>query len=125
MERLKTFRALRESENLTVVTTIDALMTPVISLDVLNDNIMTLKVHSVCETEALSIKLTNMGYERVDIVDAPGQYAVRGGIVDIFDLTMDNPVGIEFWGDEVDSIRYFDVQSQRSIEKVKSALSCK
>ena len=120
MERLKTFRALRESENLTVVTTIDALMTPVISLDVLNDNIMTLKVHSVCETEALSIKLTNMGYERVDIVDAPGQYAVRGGIVDIFDLTMDNPVRIDFWGDEVDSIRYFDVQSQRSIEKVKS-----
>ena len=61
----------------------------------------------------------NMGYEMCDIVEEPGQMRIQGGILDIFDLTSENPVRIEFWGDEIDSIRYFDAQSQRSIEKVK------
>ena len=61
-----------------------------------------------------------MGYERVGQVEGSGQFAVRGGILDIFPLTEENPVRIELWGDEIDSIRSFDVESQRSIENLDS-----
>ena len=63
--------------------------------------------------------LSLIGYERVDMVEAPGQFAARGGILDIYPLTEDNPVRIELWGDEIDSIRYFDVESQRTKEQTE------
>jgi len=64
----------------------------------------------------LSKKLVGMGYERVTAVEGKGQFSIRGGILDIFPLTADNPYRIEFFDDEVDSIRIFDVLSQRSVE---------
>ena len=118
-DRMKTIRNFREKEKLTVITTVDALMTPVVPPEIFNDNIVSLKVRDICELEALRIKLVNMGYEPADTVEEKGQMRVQGGILDVFDLTMDNPVRIEFWGDEIDSIRFFDAGSQRSIEKVK------
>ena len=119
-ERLRTLRNFRENDKLTVVTTIDALMTPVVPTEVFDNNIVSLSVRQICELEALRYKLVHMGYEISDVVEEPGQMRIQGGILDIFDLTMDNPVRIEFWGDEIDSIRFFDAQSQRSIEKIKS-----
>ena len=62
--------------------------------------------------------LPALGYERNAQAEGPGQYAVRGGILDIFPLTEENPVRIELWGDEIDSIRSFDAESQRSIENL-------
>ena len=59
-----------------------------------------------------------MGYEKNAQAEAPGQFSFRGGIIDIFPLTEDNPVRIELWGDEIDSIRSFDAESQRSIENL-------
>ena len=111
-ERLKTIRALRENSKLTVVTTIEALMAPVVPLEVFKDNIINLRVRQICDVKALRYKLSEMGYESVDIVEEPGQVGVHGGIIDIFDLTMENPVRIELWGDEIDSIRFFDKESQ-------------
>lgn len=118
-ERMKTLRSFREKKKLTVITTVEALMTPVVPLEVFEENIVSLRVRQTVEPKALRYKLTEMGYETVDMVEEPGQISVRGGILDIFDLTMDNPVRIEFWGDEIDSIRFFDCLSQRSIDKVK------
>ena len=60
-----------------------------------------------------------MGYERVYQVENAGQFAVRGGIIDIFSLTKDCPVRMELWDDEIDSIRTFDALSQRSIENLE------
>src|SRR5699024_341251 len=60
-----------------------------------------------------------MGYERTAQVDGMGQFSIRGGIVDIFPLTEETPVRIELWDDEVDSIRSFDVESQRSVEELE------
>ena len=60
-----------------------------------------------------------MGYERVGQVEMPGQFSVRGGIIDIYSLTEENPWRIELWGDEIDSIRSFDTQSQRSLENLE------
>ncbi|MDI9509821.1 MAG: transcription-repair coupling factor, partial [Bacillota bacterium] len=62
--------------------------------------------------------LTSLGYERQGQVESPGDFAIRGGIIDIFPLTEDLPYRIELWGDEIDSIRSFDVGSQRSIDQV-------
>lgn len=71
------------------------------------------------EVDAIKQKLTAMGYENTPQVESAGQFAARGGILDIFPLTEENPVRIELWGDEVDSIRSFDVESQRSIENLE------
>lgn len=68
----------------------------------------------------LASRLVAMGYEKAYQVESPGQFSIRGGIVDIFDLTEENPYRIELWGDEVESIRSFDILSQRSIEKLES-----
>lgn len=65
-------------------------------------------------------KLTAMGFERFGMVEAKGQFAIRGGIIDIFSYTDEAPVRIELWDDEIDSIRAFDADSQRSIENYKS-----
>ncbi len=118
-ERMKTFRSFMEKEKLTVITTVDALMAPVIPPEIFRENVVSLRVRGICELEALKKKLVNMGYESVDTVEEKGQMRVHGGILDVFDLTMDNPIRIEFWGDEIDSIRFFDAASQRSIEKVR------
>ena len=81
----------------------------------------TLEVESgqTLDLRAVEQYLAEAGYEREIQVDAPGQFAVRGGILDIYPLTDEVPVRIELWGDEVDSIRTFDPDSQRSIENLE------
>ncbi|WLV24760.1 transcription-repair coupling factor [Aciduricibacillus chroicocephali] len=66
--------------------------------------------------------LVDMGYERVPMVTAPGEFSVRGGIIDIYPITSANPVRIELFDEEVDSIRYFDADTQRSLEKLEQIL---
>ncbi|MBR6627285.1 MAG: transcription-repair coupling factor [Lachnospiraceae bacterium] len=117
-ERIKTMRRLMEHKPTTIVTTYGALMTPQVLWDA-GDVIEVARGGSLDERK-LSEKLVSMGYEKVYQVEAPGEFSVRGGILDIFELTEDNPYRIELWGDEVDSIRSFDVLSQRSIEKLES-----
>ena len=71
------------------------------------------------DLEELKKTLVSLGYERMGQVEGEGQFAIRGGILDIFPLTEETPVRVELWGDEVDSIRSFDVESQRSIENLE------
>lgn len=63
-------------------------------------------------------QLVLMGYERTEMVESPGEFSMRGGILDLYPLTEDNPVRIEFFDEEIDSIRYFQADSQRSLHKV-------
>lgn len=118
-ERVRTLRRLMERKPLTIVTTYAALMTPLALWDREADVIDVQKGGLLNEKE-LAEKLVAFGYERSYQVENPGQFSVRGGIVDIFDLTEENPYRIELWGDEVESIRSFDILSQRSIEKLES-----
>lgn len=118
-ERIKVLRHVLSGEQVTIVTTFSALMASQIPLDVWKKHIIDLSVGAIVEEAAVSRKLIDMGYEKACQVDAPGQFSIRGGILDIFDLTEENPYRIELWGDEVDSIRSFDVLSQRSIENLK------
>ena len=118
-ERIATLRRLMEGRPTTIVTTFAALMTPQAVLDPRED-VLELLVGDEIDEEALQYALVDLGYEKSYQVESPGQFAVRGGIIDIFDLTEENPVRIELWGDEVDSIRSFDVLTQRSIENLES-----
>jgi len=69
--------------------------------------------------DCLVTKLADIGYKRVDIVEEPGEFAARGGIVDIFGPGMDNPVRVDYYGDQIESIRTFSISTQLSIEKTK------
>ncbi len=117
-ERIHCLRRMMEGEPLTVVTTFSSLMSPVLPLEYLQENVVQLGEGSVIEERALAVRLVKLGYEKTYQVEAPGQFSIRGGIVDVFDLTEENPYRIELWGDEVESIRSFDILSQRSIEKL-------
>lgn len=117
-ERMICFRKILSGEPITIITTPDTFMAPVLPLEVLKDHCISVGRDSVIEETAIAHKLVRMGYEKTYQVEQPGQFSVRGGIIDIFDLTEENPYRIELWGDEVESIRRFDVLSQRSIEAV-------
>lgn len=119
-ERIKALRRVMEGRPLTVVTTFDSLMTPQIPLTVLEKNVICIGEQTAINERELAKKLVEMGYEKNYQVEAPGQFSIRGGIVDIYDLTEENPYRIELWGDEVESLRSFDILSQRSIEKLQS-----
>ncbi len=104
--------------HLTVVTTIDGLMDHLQPMEDMVLRTLTMEVGQEVDSDLLAKHLTCMGYERVAQVDNAGQFSMRGGIVDIFSLTEELPVRMEFFGDEVDSIRSFDPESQRSIENL-------
>ena len=72
------------------------------------------------DLKEISTKLIECGYERVEVVEGKGEFSFRGGILDVFPPTAVYPYRIELFGDEIDSIRTFNIESQRSIEKVKS-----
>ena len=118
-ERIRCLRRLVEGRPTTVVTTFAALMTPQVPLSAWKSNVLQLEKRQTYSLEELSRKLVRMGYEKNLQVYAPGQFAVRGDIVDVFDLTEENPYRIEFFDEEVDSIRSFDLETQRSIEPME------
>lgn len=109
----------KNAAGLTVVTTIDGCADLLVPLEKYKNATISFEKGQVLDLEALSKELVQIGYERCAIVDGQGKFAVRGGIIDIFPYTEETPVRIELWDDEVDSIRLFDVESQRSIEKIE------
>ncbi len=119
-ERVRALRRIIEGRPLTVVTTFGSLMTPQVPLKALEKNVVSIGYQSTVNEQQLAGRLVEMGYEKNYQVEAPGQFSIRGGIVDIFDLTEENPYRIELWGEEVESIRSFDILSQRSIENLQS-----
>ena len=120
-QRMEVVRALIESSKeveLTILTTSDALLDGLTPLEELAGSQIHLEVGDALDFTNLQEQLVDMGYLREVEIEGPGQFAVRGGIIDIYPLTEEVPVRIELWGDEIDSIRTFDVDSQRSIENL-------
>ena len=118
-QRMKVLKALLEEKELTVVTSIDGCMDFLESLEKIKEQLIHYESDSTVDIEQLKNQLVALGYERVGQVEMPGQFSVRGGIVDIYCLTEENPWRIELWGDEIDSIRSFDPESQRSLENLE------
>ncbi len=120
-ERIEAIRMMLEKgkDGVTIITTFDAFMDKMVSKENLQKQIMTLKAGDVVDLEQLICQISGLGYDREAQIDGPGQFAVRGGILDIYPLTEELPIRMEFWGDEIDSIRTFDVDSQRSVENLQ------
>ena len=117
-QRMQVFKHLLEDEGGVVVTTVDGLMDHLRPLSRIKESCLNIMVGQTLDMEEIKHLLTGMGYERMGQVDGMGQFSVRGGILDVFPLTEEVPVRIELWGDEVDSIRSFDAESQRSIQQM-------
>lgn len=111
----------KANDSLFVVTCPEAAMEKVVSRKELSDKTVTLSVGDKADLNELENKLLQLGFSRRDYVYEPGQYAIRGSILDVYSLSSEVPYRIDFFGDEVDSIRQFDVQSQLSQEKVATA----
>ena len=112
-ERIKVLNEL--NKKCIVITTIEAAMQKMIPKEVLYKNKIRLKVGDTIDTEELKEKLISMGYERTELTEGNGQFCIRGGIIDI-SISENLGVRIELWGDDIDSIRYFNLSSQRSTE---------
>lgn len=118
MEVLRAIAEKKKEEPVTVITTMDAFLDGIISPDEIQKNRIHITGEDTVDLTKLEQDLTALGYERESQIEAPGQFAVRGGIIDVFPLAEEMPVRIELWGDEIDSIRMFDAKSQRSIENI-------
>lgn len=120
-ERLKTIKAIVDNSLSILVTSVDNLAQKYIDPELLKKYKMCLKVGDNLDLKNLTDVFITSGYDRVDMVEGKGQFSIRGGIVDFYPLTSSVAYRIELFDDEVDSIREFDVLSQRSTDKVDSA----
>ncbi|MCI8662603.1 MAG: transcription-repair coupling factor [Hungatella sp.] len=121
-QRMLVLKHLIEDSFGVVVTTLDGLMDHLLPLDAVKKQILTVRQGETVNTDEWRQRLVALGYERMAQVDGMGQFSIRGGIIDVFPLTEELPFRIELWDDEVDSIRTFDLESQRSVEQVDSVV---
>ena len=119
-QRICAINEILNSDKPIVVLSIKALFDKLISKEEFSKHIISIREGSVINVDEFIKELIFMGYERCDITENQGNFSVRGGIIDIFLPIKLNPYRIEFWGDEIESIRIIDVNSQRSINKVES-----
>ncbi len=119
-QRLRVMKAICEDEGGTIVVSMEGLMNVLPGLD-------SWKRHSFCVSEAgvvdmdkMAHELVTMGYERRETASEQGQFAMRGSIIDIYPFTEENPIRIDLFDNEVDSIKYYDAGSQRSIDRLES-----
>ena len=121
VKKLKALQALRQGIPLVVVAPVSAAIKKLPPHEIYEKKSISLEMGMEYSLSDLQEALTDMGYERYGIVEGPGQFSIRGGILDIFTPEGDCPVRIEFFGDEVDSIRNFDPVSQRSLKNLRKA----
>ncbi len=102
-----------------IVSYAEAIFEKVVTRKELEKNTLKLSVEDKFSIDFINETLFEYNFKRVDFVTEPGEFSVRGGIIDVFSFSNDNPYRIEFFGNEIDSIRSFDVETQLSIEKLK------
>lgn len=119
-QRLQTIDELLSGETKIVCTSVEALLQKMIPPSRFKDIKRKVSLGDIVDIDEFVTLFYVAGYERVDMVEGRGQFSIRGGIIDFYPLTAKNPVRIELFDDEVDSIRYFDAMTQRSIEKIKT-----
>jgi len=109
------------TKDLILVSFAEALSEKIVSKKYVSENTILLRQETEVLQDDLLEKLTGMGFQRVEFVVEPGQFALRGGLMDIFSYAYDYPYRIEFFGDEIESIRTFEPASQLSVKKLKTA----
>jgi transcription-repair coupling factor (superfamily II helicase) len=119
-QRIFVLNELTKNENKIVVTHISSLLSPLPQKEEFMDSIINLKIGDTIEPKLLKEKLVKAGYLNVNKIDQSLQFASRGDIIDIFSVNYDRPIRIEFFGDEIDSIHYFDIATQSSSEPLEN-----
>ena len=117
-QRLRTLYAALCGETRVTVASVSAMVQRTIPKNTLQRAAFTLSMEESCDPELLEEALSRCGYERTEQVEGPGQFARRGGIFDFFSPAEENPVRMEFWGDEIDSMGIFDISTQRREESI-------
>lgn len=120
--RLQTAGRILNEEHKLVITSWNALERKMLPPKLLVEHTLSLSLGDLMPREAFLARLVTLGYERTDRVEGMGQFSVRGDIIDVFPPDRECPLRLEFYGDEIDSIRDFDPESQRSNEKYKNVL---
>jgi len=118
-ERMKALKALASEEDCIVIAPVSAVLKRLVPHKMLIENKVKAVRGEIMQPSELRERLSFMGYENMPLVDGKGQFSMRGSIIDIFTPDADNPYRIEFFDDEIDSIRSFDIDTQRSIENLK------
>ncbi len=118
-KRIDAINKMCNQKGVIVVTTIEAVMQKIVSKNKLFENILKIETGNTISLEGLKEKLVYLGYERKPLIENRTEFSIRGNILDIA-LSDTDGIRVEFWGDEVDSIRKFKISSQRSTEMVKS-----
>lgn len=116
--RMTTLHQLCTGSPTVLVTSVSAAMHRLIPRVTFEQALLRFEVGRTCEREPLTTGLLRLGYRRVSVVEIPGEFSIRGGIVDIFSTAYANPVRVEFLGDTLESIRLFDPSTQTSIQKL-------
>ncbi len=120
-ERLRTLKSLaRSSERHLIVCSIQSLLQPVPPPDAIAKNMLTLSVGDISEVDQVAKWLAERKFHAVSGVELPGEFARRGGLLDVYSGDWDNPARIEWFDNQIDSIRYFDVSTQRGVESTSS-----
>src|SRR5699024_4197741 len=118
--RIRVMSRIIKKDNFIIVTTPFALQRKITKKSAFKNSSITIDEDSVIDIEMLTQKLRHLQDERVSTIESKGQFAIRGGNIDIFPLQTDSPVRLELFDDEVDTIRTFNIETQRSIENINS-----
>ncbi|MEM1041028.1 MAG: transcription-repair coupling factor [Bacteroidota bacterium] len=121
IRRADVLQRLQEGFAGTVVTSVEAVAELVAPPETVAQETLTIRVGDEVGPEALVERLVGQGFEAAEFVELPGEIALRGGILDVYPFAGDYPVRIEFFGDEIDSVREFDPQTQRSVSRLRQA----
>ncbi|MBE6008847.1 MAG: transcription-repair coupling factor, partial [Lachnospiraceae bacterium] len=117
-QRLSVMESILKGEKRTIIMSSDAALSKFTPKAEFEKFVLEINSGDILPPEEAVKRLIDMGYERCDMAEGKGMFALRGGILDIFPATSENPVRIEFWDDEVDSLRIIDPSSQRSVENI-------
>lgn len=120
VDRINTLKDIITEDKKIVVTDVSGFTRRLLSVSEFNKRNISFKEKAVISVSDIVDKLIDFGYERVSIVEKMGDFSLRGFVLDIFPVNSDNPIRIEFFGDEIESVRYFDLDTQKSISKVQS-----
>jgi len=119
-KRIEVINRLVKKEKLLIITTAAAISKKISTPKFFKSHCIQIGIDDNIDMADLTEKLTKMHYDRVDFVESKGQFSVRGSIFDIFPVDYENPIRIEFFSDEIDSIRTFEINTQRSKEKLEN-----
>ena len=118
-ERIKVLNELQfKSHENVIVTSGTSIHRKLMPKEYFKKNSIEINMETEIDLNKISNRLVQLGYQREKMVEEPGQFSIRGGILDIYTLIYEDPIRIELFGDEVDSIRFFNVETQRSVENI-------